>query len=163
MRSSHEPFVISLRPKGLERIDDYGKDPSNSRSIFVAMSFHEETRPAREAIKKGIQEAGFEPILIDEVIHNHQIVPEIFRYIRDSRLVIHEVSRPNYGAYYEAGYAEGQGKEVIITCNRESFEGKNGNNNRPHFDIQQKQLLLWDAPEDLTNQLGRWIRSLTDK
>lgn len=156
-----DQIVLCLLPKGLERIDEYGRNPNNSRSIFIAMSFNSSTLSVREAIKKGVQDAGFEPVLIDEVIHNHQIVPEIFQFIRDSRLVIHEVSTPNNGAYYEAGYAEGQGKEVIVTCERASFNGEKGNNNRPHFDIQQKQLLLWDDLGDLSSRLTRWIRALT--
>lgn len=154
-------FELRLLPKGLERVDYFGKSSDNSRSIFVAMSFDKTTKPTREALKEGIKEAGFEPILIDEVIHNHQIVPEIFQYIRASRLVVHEISVPNHGAYYEAGYAEGLGKEVIVTCNRESFNGDNGDDNRPHFDIQQKQLLIWDELNDLSSQLSRWISAIT--
>lgn len=154
-------FIVRLLPNGLERVDNFGRDPKNSRTIFVAMSFDQSAAQIRDAIKKGIEDAGFESILIDEVIHTHQIVPEILKYIRSSRLVVHEISEANRGAYYEAGYAEGVGKEVITTCNRESFDGLNGADNKPHFDIQQKQLLLWDNCEELSNQLTRWIKALT--
>jgi len=36
-----------------------------------------------------------------------------------------DVSFPNYGAYYEAGYAIGKGKQVIICCSAERFKDRN--------------------------------------
>lgn len=31
-----------------------------------------------------------------------------------------DITYPNYGAYYEAGYAQALGKEVIICCRKEN-------------------------------------------
>ena len=42
------------------------------------------------------------------------------------QVLILEINEPNYGAYYEAGYALELGKEVIITCNAEVFSHKYG-------------------------------------
>ena len=80
------------------------------------MAFNSGTNATREAIRAGIIEAGYSPEFIDEIIHNHQIVPEMLRLIRESRFLILDITDPNYGAYYEAGYALGLGKEVIISC-----------------------------------------------
>lgn len=103
--------------------------------------------------------AGYEPVLIDEVTHNQQIVPEMFRKIRKSRFLVIDISVPNTGAYYEAGYAYGLGKEVIFCCNRQSFNSED-RNMRPHFDISQKQMIVWNNEENLTEQLTQWIVSL---
>ena len=88
---------------------------------IVSMSFDHSLDPIRDAIKKGIIDAEFSPEFMDEMIHNEQIVPEMFRLIRECRFLIMDISYPNYGAYYEAGYASGCGKQVIIACKKENY------------------------------------------
>ena len=160
-------FII--QPKGLERIDYLQKENrSNGKNVFVSMSFSDNTKQTREALRSAIIDAEFSPEFIDEIIHNKQIVPEMFRLIRESRFLILEISDPNYGAYYEAGYALGLGKEVIICCSREVFDKKYETEEekkyakylRPHFDIAQKQILVWDDYDDLRKKLAEWIREL---
>ena len=158
---------ITLLHKGLSRIDTQGKT-KKSKHIFVSMSFAEKTKPTREAIRQGIIDAGFLPDFIDEIIHNHQIMPEMFRLIRESQLLVLDISDPNYGAYYEAGYALGLGKEVIICCSSEMFNKKYETEEekkferylKPHFDISQKQILIWNDESDLTKKLSEWIKAL---
>ena len=92
----------------------------------------------------------------------------MFRLIRESRFLILEITDPNYGAYYEAGYALGLGKEVIICCKEEVFtkkyeteeEQKYQKYLQPHFDIAQKQILVWSNYEDLTHKLTEWIKAI---
>lgn len=83
------------------------------------MAFNDGTKETREVIRAGVEKSGFCSKFIDEIIHNHQIMPEMFRLIRECQFLILEISDPNYGAYYEAGYALGLGKEVIICCKKE--------------------------------------------
>lgn len=158
-----------ILPKGLERIDSLQRDIKNTtKNVFVSMSFSEGTKETREALRNAIIDAGFSPKFIDEIIHNKQIVPEMFRLIRECRFLILEISDPNYGAYYEAGYALGLGKEVIICCSKEAFnrkyeteeEQKYAKYLRPHFDIAQKQILVWDDYADLRKKLSEWIKAL---
>ena len=158
---------ITLLHKGLSRIDTQRKT-NKSKHIFVSMSFAKETKPTREAIRQGIIDAGFLPDFIDEIIHNHQIMPEMFRLIRESQLLVLDISDPNYGAYYEAGYALGLGKEVIVCCSNEKFHKKYETDEekkyerylKPHFDIAQKQILIWNDESDLTKKLSEWIKAL---
>ena len=159
---------VTLGAEGWKRVDDLQLNNQNNKNVFVSMAFNESTNGAREAIRAGIVSAGYSPEFIDEIIHNKQIVPEMFRLIRESRFLILEISDPNYGAYYEAGYALGLGKEVIITCSREVFnkeyksdeEKKYAKYLKPHFDIAQKQILVWDDYGDLTKKLSEWIKSI---
>ncbi len=60
-----------------------------------------------------------------------------------------------YGAYYEAGYAEALGKEVIICCREDIFNG----DKKPHFDIAQKSSIVWKDEEDLENRLYKRIEA----
>lgn len=163
---------IRLTAKGLTRVYDLRKSNVQNKDVFVAMSFHESANDIRQAIKKGIDEAGYSSLLMDEIVHNHQIVPEMLRLIRESRFMIMDISQPNFGAYYEAGYAQGLGKEVIITCSQEVWDKKDFScekdkdciykqiSTKPHFDIAQKQVLKWKDYKDLTKQLTEWIKHL---
>lgn len=154
---------VNLLADGWKRVDELQQSDLNNKNVFVSMAFNEGTEKTREAIKKGISDAGFSPEFIDEIVHNHQIVPEMFKLIRESRFLILEISDPNYGAYYEAGYALGKGKEVIICCNKEIFEGGSGEKSKyrkPHFDIAQKQILIWDDYTDLQKKLSEWIKAI---
>ena len=66
-----------------------------------------------------------------------------------------DVTVPNYGAYYEAGYAEALGKEVIICCREDIFKS----DKKPHFDIAQKSLIIWEDEKDLENRLYKRIEA----
>lgn len=160
--------TYQLTPKALERIYELRRNQSNNKNVFVSMAFNDGTKQTREAIRTAIIESGYSPEFIDEIIHNKQIVPEMFRLIRECKFLILDISDPNYGAYYEAGYALGLGKEVIICCNNEVFckeyttkeEKKYAKYLRPHFDIAQKQLLIWSDYDDLTKKLTEWIKAI---
>lgn len=160
--------ILSLLTDGWKRIEQIERSDDLNKNVFVSMSFANEMNPVREAIRRGITDAGFSAEFLDEIIHNRQIIPEMFRLIRECRFLIMDISDPNYGAYYEAGYAQGLGKEVIITCSNETFnrkyiteeEKKYARYLKPHFDILQKQILIWDNYADLTHKLTEWIKAL---
>ena len=67
-----------------------------------------------------------------------------------------DITYPNYGAYYEAGYAQALGKEVIVCCRKDNFDNPN---TRPHFDIAQKSMIIWSNNEDLVSRLKRRIEA----
>ena len=117
------------------------------------MSFAENMKPIRESIRKAITECGYIPRIMDEIEHNHQIVPEMLYEIRQSKFVIAELTGHNNGAYFEAGYALGNGKEVIQLCNKEKFS-EDG-----HFDVKQVNTILWDNHDDLCERLINRIKA----
>lgn len=90
---------------------------------------------------------------MDEIEHNHQIVPEMLYQIREARFIVADFTNHNNGAYYEAGYALGLGKEVIHVCNKARF-GEDG-----HFDIKQINTVLWEEPDDLRTKLSARIKA----
>ena len=121
------------------------------------MSFNEETDIIRKAFKAGIEGAGYSPMAIDEKEHNNQIVPEILFEIDNSRFLVMDATYPNNGAYYEAGYALGKGKQVIICCRKDSFNDES--KNRPHFDIAQKSMIIWETEDELVEKLKKRINA----
>ena len=161
-----------LTYKALERVYELQRTQSNNKNVFIAMKFSAETNEIRNAIKNGIEATNYSSVLMDEIVHNHQIVPEMLRLIKESRFLIMDITYPNFGAYFEAGYAQGLGKEVIVTCKREVFNlsefacahdekcDYKRIATKPHFDIAQKQILVWDNYTDLTKKLSEWIKYL---
>lgn len=148
--------VYSISAQGWQKIDELRQESKIVRQGFIAMAFKEETKPIREAFRKAIRKAGYAVAVIDEKEHNNQIVPEIFYEIGRSQFVVVDVTYPNYGAYYEAGYAQALGKQVIICCREDAFKD---DSTRPHFDISQKSMVVWKDEEDLIARLKRRIEA----
>ena len=147
-------YHVTLKPNGWNRVYELQKNSTEfSKDVFIAMSFAEEMSGVREAIKKAVTACGFSPRIMDEIEHNHQIVPEMLYEIRQARFVIAELTGHNNGAYFEAGYALGQGKEVIQVCNKEKF-GEDG-----HFDVKQINTVMWESEEELTEKLIARIKA----
>ena len=117
------------------------------------MQFGEDTKSLREAIRKGITDAGYIAILIDEVQHNDFITPELLKHIRDSKFVVVDLSHQNNGAYLEEGYAMGLGKPVIQLCRK---------NTKLHFDIAQKNTIKWETEDDIPKRLENRILATID-
>lgn len=146
------PFAAAQRftitPRGYARIDELQKSTANGKNVLVAMKFGEDTKPLREAIRLGIQSAGYIAIFIDEVQHNDFITPELLKYIKDSKFVVVDLTHQNNGAYFEEGYAMGLGKPVIQLCK----EGV-----QLHFDIAQKNTIMWASEADIPERLRKRI------
>lgn len=152
IRFEEQKKTITLLPSGLSRVDELIKNTNTlSKNVFIAMSFAKEMTEIRETIKRAIEECNYVPRIMDEVEHNHQIVPEMLHEIRQSKFVIVELTNHNNGAYFEAGYALGIGKEVIQVCKRESF------NEKGHFDVKQINTVEWDTTDDLLIKLRNRI------
>jgi len=152
--NSLEGISVKLLPNGFKRIDELQKNQSlNSKNVFVAMSFAKNMKDAREAIRKAIQDAGYIPRIMDEIEHNNQIVPEMLFEIKQSKFVIAEFTEHNKGAYYEAGYAAGLGKEVIHICKADSF------NDGIHFDVKQINTIIWKTESELAEKLFKRINA----
>ncbi len=152
-RSDKTAYMVELLPEGWKRVDELQVNVnSESKNVFVAMSFAEDMAEVREAIKKAITDNDYSPRIMDEIEHNHQIVPEMLHEIRQSKFIVAELTGHNNGAYFEAGYALGNGKEVIQVCRKDRF-GTDG-----HFDVKQINTILWETTEELTQKLSARIK-----
>ena len=146
-------YTVQLTPKALERIYELQKNQTNQKNVFIAMKFGNETLNLRDILKRAVSKAGYLPVLIDEVQYNGQIVPEMLYQIRESRFVIAELSHHNNGAYYEAGYALGLGKEVIHICEEKAMGSK------LHFDVKQVNTITYKE-DDLDGLEERLIKRI---
>lgn len=147
---------LMLLPEGWKRVDELQRDSSTSKDAFIAMSYDEDMEDIEIAIKDSIAQCNFNPIILKDLEYNHQIVPEMLHQIRTAKFVVAELTNHNNGAYYEAGYALGQGKTVIQLCKRSTF-GQDG-----HFDVKQINTILWDDIDDLKDKLIKRIKATID-
>lgn len=128
-----------------------------SNKCFIAMAFREETKPIRQAIKQAVEDTGFLPIIIDEVVleSDRTINDEIIASIKKCRFCIADFSFHSNGVYFESGYALGLGKKVIYVCSNKHFK-------KSHFDIKPLQHIIYTSPEqlrtDLVNKIEAWVK-----
>lgn len=143
-------YMYRISANGWNKISEMEHTETNNQG-FIAMAFKEETKNISDSFKNAIKSCGYIPRRIDEKEHNKQIVPEILFEISKSKFVVVDITYPNYGAYYEAGYAEALGKEVIVCCRKDVF--------KPHFDIAQKSAVIWEDESDLEEKLFKRIEA----
>ncbi len=97
------------------------------------------------AIKPGIEDAGYEAIRIDRKEHLNKIDDEIVAELRRARFVVADFTQGDDGArggvYYEAGFAHGRDLPVIFSCREDVIE-------ELHFDTRQYPHVVWE-PEKL--------------
>ena len=136
--------LFKLTHKARKRIEELKEKKEVNNKIFIAMSFDKSVEYIENAFKEAILAAGYTPDIIKDKEHNNYIMPEIFNAIENAAGVVVDVTKENLGAYYEAGYALGKNKEVIVCCK----EGL-----KPHFDIEEKNMILWKDKEDLIERL----------
>lgn len=143
---------ISINPSAYARIDILQKKLSTGKNVFVAMEFGDntKTKALREAIRAGIVDAKYNPIFIDEIEHNDFITPELLKYIKDCKFMVVDLSHLNNGAYLEEGYAMGLGKPIIQLCKKGV---------KLHFDIAQKNTIIWEKEEDIPERLTKRINA----
>jgi len=146
--------------KGWEKIEELKTARKEINQGFIAMSFSNEANFIMQVFKEAIFEAGYKAQIIRDKEHNNQIVPEIFFEIERSKFVVVDITYPNHGAYYEAGYAQALKKQVIVCCRKAEFDDAL---TRPHFDIAQKAIIIWETEAELKERLTRRIEATVIK
>ncbi len=108
-----------------------------------------------EAVKPAIEDAGYDAVIVNEEHFLDKIDDQIIAEINRARFVVADFTHGNGGArgsvYYEAGFAQGQGKDVIFTCRKDMID-----NNEIHFDIRQYPYVVWE-----NNDLEGFRKSLS--
>lgn len=113
---------------------------TDSAQAFVAMWFDVSTKKVYKcAIKPAIEDAGYDPVRIDEVHFTNPIIEEIKAQIRRSCFVVADVTHGDDGArggvYLEVGLSLDQNIPVIFTAERGT---------EPHSDISPYPRLEWE-------------------
>lgn len=149
---------MRLSAEGLFYAEELMTTAKNSNKVFFATQFRSiDSYPFNyqtvrdEAIKPAVNEATDGKLIaltVDEEQHNEYITDKIISEIKTSKFVIVDLTHNNLGAYWEAGFAKGLGKQVIYICNKQWLD-----NNRIHFDITQINRIEWSNLEELKIKL----------
>jgi len=143
-----------ILPQGYIELDNLRQDTRDSTQGFIAMWFDDALDNAySDGFQKGVLDAGYDPVRIDQMEHINRIDDEIVAQINASRFIVADFTGHRGGVYFEAGYAMGLGLPVFWTCRKDHIEDL-------HFDIRQFNCIDWDGPEDLAHRLGKRIEAL---
>lgn len=130
-----------ISPKGLIYLNESIHKLSPSNSVFCAMWFNSSTDEIwRNGISPAISQGQFKPIRIDEEHFTEDIIAKIKIHINQCKFVVADLTGQRTAVYYEAGYAQAKGLNVIFTCNIEEKEEIN-------FDVNHYPIIFWEKNE----------------
>lgn len=139
---------------GWNRYEALKEINENSKKVFVAMNFDPALKIVfDDAISPACEECGFKASRVDSEEHNKKICDKIIADIKSSRFIIADFTGQKHGVYFETGFAQGLGLQVIWTC-------KKNEENLLNFDTRQYNHILWENPEDLRMQLIDRIKAI---
>ena len=152
-------FTATLSFKGWDKYYELQRSNKDSRLAFMAMQFDNETlqKLFDEIIIDVVKQTGYEIRKVSDVKRAGSIDDKIKVEIRKSKFLIADLTDENRGAYWEAGFANGLGIEVIYICEREKFDTLS-----THFDTNHQHTIKWDKDpskwKDFAEELKATIR-----
>ena len=151
---------IKLTYEGWDYFEKLKREAPDSRKAFMAMEFDDKTldNVVDEIFRPAVQHTGFELEKLTDDPKAGLIDDRLRVKIRTSRFLIADLTHGNHGAYWEAGFAEGLGKPVIYTCEKEIFDDPK---TKTHFDTNHHLTVIWDKDnlDEAAEQLKATIRA----
>lgn len=111
-----------------------------------------------KVIRPAIEEAGLECVRGDEIYTEQAIVQDIWRSVRQARVIVAELSGRNPNVMYEIGLAHAIGKPIVLlTRNQEDVP----------FDLRALRYIYYDPNnptwgEDLRAELTKVVRKILE-
>jgi len=148
--------------------DEYKKD------CFVIMAFDPEVEPIWEKVFiPVIESAECKPLRVNVNEDGSSLSDLIFQYIRNSPLIVADLTLARPNCYFEVGYALGLNKhKKLILCCREDHNPDSPNykpgSYKIHFDLRQHFIIWWEINNfekfkvDLAEKINQ-RRDLIDK
>ncbi len=123
------------------------------RSVFVVMSFSDnpQYRDLYASIQRVCCEFDYDAKRVDESNLSKRIVPEITRQVRQSAFVIADVTEQKANVFYELGFADGVGEEVILVARKGT---------ELPFDINDVPIIFWDSFSDFETELKKRVQQI---
>jgi len=149
---------ITLSFEGWEHYEKLRLGGAIYRKAFMAMKFGDKVLDSivDSVFKPCIKQTGFDLVRLDDTLRAGLIDDQLRVEIQSADFIIADLTHDNLGAYWEAGYAEGLGKPVIYTCEKEKFEKE-----KTHFDTNHHLTIIWDkrSPKEAGERLKATIRA----
>jgi hypothetical protein len=134
---------IHLTASGWQRFDELQRAHTSSRYAFFARKFNNSELDLvfGDCLVPAVKQTGYE---LRTVTQRGGLVDAIIEdEIRRCRFLIADLSDDNAGAYWEAGFAEGLGKDVIYIC-RAHTKDDAASEMKTHFDTNHRHTVRWD-------------------
>lgn len=92
---------------------------SSKPKAFIVMQFSQEYNELYEDVIRPVTEKfGYECVRADEYYTGTPILNDIIKSIKDSSIVIAEITPDNPNVFYEIGYSHAIGKPTILLCDK---------------------------------------------
>lgn len=142
--SGHPNYIIT--PKGWAYLDTIRNTNINNAIVFIASKYENEINKYLDNfVVSALEELGYKPKLMRSHPHTNIIDNEMISLIKQSKFIIVDLTKNSLGAYYEAGYAQGFGLEVIFICEKSFRENKNNEKSKGvHFDTNHYPISDWE-------------------
>ena len=151
-------WYLRLSMAGWDRYGELKLSRADSRLAFMAMKFG---YPDLDQIvdtwfRPAVDEAGFDLRTLPDQQPAGCIDDQLRAALHTCRFVVADLTHGSFGAYWEAGFAEGLGRPVIYTCRRAEWEAQSS-----HFDTNHLVTVVWDPgnPADAATRLKATIRA----
>jgi hypothetical protein len=165
-RIAIDEFAIlnRLLPSGDSALEPFARDVLalaerliTPTDAFVIMSFADKghLKDAYNTFCRVCDANGFRAFKVDQHFDSRQrIIPNIMAAIRKSAFVIADVSEQRPNVYYELGYAQALGKDIVTTA----YEGTS-----LPFDIFDVPTHFWDCQDTLERKLNDEIGRISER
>lgn len=127
---------------GIKKVDFQKQNLTND--VFVLTPFLDKETNTFTVIKNLCQNINLKCIRGDEEFRENDILSHIVKSIITSRIIIANLNGRNPNVFYELGICHAIGKPVILVSKNLT--------NMP-FDLQSKNIILYDNEDDLQNKL----------
>ena len=129
-----------------------------STEVFVIMSFADKghLKDAYNTFRRVCADFGFHAFKVDDHFEHggRRIIPNIIEAIRRCAFIIADVSDPRPNVYYELGFAQALGKDVVTTA----YQGTD-----LPFDIFDVPTQIWDCQDTLERKLQPQLSRIAEK
>jgi hypothetical protein len=141
--------TLQLTMAGWERYAALKRVQNESRTAFMAMKFGdvELDNVVNQCFRPAVQRAGFELRVLTDYQQAGLIDDQIRAALISARFVVADLTHGSFGAYWEAGFADGRGLPVIYTCRRAEWDKA-----KTHFDTNHMTTVIWDVHDLKTSE-----------
>lgn len=118
---------------------------------FIASAFERDDVDAiyDQCVKPTLRKLNVKPLRVDRIEHNENIDQKIIDLLEEADIAIADLTYARPSVYYEAGYAIGNGKQVVYIARKDHFHARDDDPEdlfRVHFDLQMKNIIPWIEP-----------------
>ncbi len=136
--------VFQFTLSGWDKYAELKRAQNESRTAFMAMKFGDKelNHVVDDCFRPAVQRTGFELRVLTDNQRAGLIDDQIRSELLSARFVVADLTHGSFGAYWEAGFADGRGLPVIYTCRRREWETA-----KTHFDTNHMTTVIWDAAD----------------